>query len=216
MGAEPLRRPREPRRDRLPARAQSRSRTSSFPGSVTIAEESTAFPAVSRPTWVGGLGFTFKWNMGWMHDILTYARQGPDLPPLGAPAPDVLDALRLERELHPAVLARRGRAREGLDDDEGAGRRVAEGREPARALHLHVRAPRQEAAVHGQRDRPVARVEPRLRRSTGICSMGRFTPGCSASSPISTASTAPSRPSTSWTSSRAGSSGSTATTTSRA
>jgi 1,4-alpha-glucan branching enzyme len=43
------------------------------PGTVTIAEESTAFAAVSRPTWVGGLGFTFKWNMGWMHDILTYA-----------------------------------------------------------------------------------------------------------------------------------------------
>jgi 1,4-alpha-glucan branching enzyme len=42
------------------------------PGSMTIAEESTAFSAVSRPTWVGGLGFTFKWNMGWMHDILTY------------------------------------------------------------------------------------------------------------------------------------------------
>jgi 1,4-alpha-glucan branching enzyme len=47
------------------------------PGSVTIAEESTAFPAVSRPTWVGGLGFTFKWNMGWMHDILTYVAKDP-------------------------------------------------------------------------------------------------------------------------------------------
>ena len=47
------------------------------PGSVTVAEESTAFPAVSRPTWVGGLGFTFKWNMGWMHDILTYIGKDP-------------------------------------------------------------------------------------------------------------------------------------------
>jgi 1,4-alpha-glucan branching enzyme len=48
-----------------------------FPGTVIIAEESTAFPAVSRPTWVGGLGFTYKWNMGWMHDILTYAAKDP-------------------------------------------------------------------------------------------------------------------------------------------
>ncbi len=47
------------------------------PGTVTIAEESTAFPAVSRPTWVGGLGFTYKWNMGWMHDILTYVGKDP-------------------------------------------------------------------------------------------------------------------------------------------
>jgi 1,4-alpha-glucan branching enzyme len=47
------------------------------PGTVVIAEESTSFPAVSRPTWVGGLGFTYKWNMGWMHDILTYVSKDP-------------------------------------------------------------------------------------------------------------------------------------------
>ena len=44
---------------------------------VTLAEESTAFPAVSRPTYLGGLGFHYKWNMGWMHDSLQYMARDP-------------------------------------------------------------------------------------------------------------------------------------------
>jgi 1,4-alpha-glucan branching enzyme len=48
-----------------------------FPGVVTIAEESTSWPGVSRPTYTGGLGFTFKWNMGWMHDMLTFFQYDP-------------------------------------------------------------------------------------------------------------------------------------------
>ena len=48
-----------------------------FPGTMVMAEESTAWPQVTRPTNLGGLGFSMKWNMGWMHDTLTYFSKDP-------------------------------------------------------------------------------------------------------------------------------------------
>ena len=48
-----------------------------FPGTFTIAEESTAYPGVSAPTYDDGLGFLYKWNMGWMHDSLAFIQQDP-------------------------------------------------------------------------------------------------------------------------------------------
>jgi len=58
-------------------RLMNRTVHGEFPGVFTVAEESTAWPMVSRPTELGGLGFTMKWDMGWMHDTLVYFSKDP-------------------------------------------------------------------------------------------------------------------------------------------
>ena len=73
------------------------------PQAVTLAEESTAFPAVSRPTFAGGLGFHYKWNMGWMHDTLAYMARDPVHRKLSPRRDDLRSGLCLQRELRAAV-----------------------------------------------------------------------------------------------------------------
>ena len=84
------------------------------PGAITIAEESTAWPAVSQPTFAGGLGFGFKWNMGWMHDTLEYLREEPVHRRWHHDRDDVRADLRVRGEFRAAAVARRSRARQGL------------------------------------------------------------------------------------------------------
>ena len=140
------------------------------PGVAVIAEESTAWPGVSRPTSMGGLGFTFKWNMGWMHDTLVLRRARPGAPPLPPRRAHVLARVRVGRELRAAALARRGRARQALAALEAPGRPLAEARDPARALRDDVGASGQAAALHGRRAGGMGRVVGGRARSTGRCS----------------------------------------------
>ena len=131
---------------------------SNNPGIMMIAEESTSWAAVSRPTYVGGLGFGFKWDMGWMHDTLEYFSKDP-----------------VHRRYHHQritfgfsmrgrkTLSCRCRMMRWFTEKVRCSRRcqgiVAEIRQSPIALRLHVGAARQENALYGQRIRAVARME---------------------------------------------------------
>ena len=148
VGAQPVRRQRGPRRRPVPqgvqrghplARAGGRLRRRGIDG---LAGRLT--PHVPRRA---GLRVQVEHGLDARHVVVLPAR--PDLPPLPPPRADLLAGLRVHGELHPAALARRGRARQGLAGVEDAGRPLAEARQPALAVRLHVGAPRQEAALHG-------------------------------------------------------------------
>ena len=159
----------------------------STPDVQTIAEESTAWPHGHRPAHVGGLGFGFKWDMGWMHDTLAYFARDPvhrshhhdELTFRGLYALHENFVLPLS---HDEVVHGK---RSLLEQD--ARRRVAAPRQPAAAVRVHVRAAGQEAAVHGRRARPAARVEPRRQPRLAPARRRRRTAGAPAARATSTA-----------------------------
>ena len=129
-----------------------------YPGVVTVAEESTAWPGVSRPTHLGGLGFGFKWNMGWMHDTLDYTGRDPIYRGYHHNQMTFSLMYAFSENFVLPLSPRRGRARQGLAVAAHARRRVEQGGQPARAAGVHVGAPGQAAAVPGRRVRAGAGV----------------------------------------------------------
>ncbi len=131
------------------------------PGALIIAEESTSWPQVTRPTYLGGLGFDIKWNMGWMNDTLRYMSHEPvhrqyhhDLLTFS-----MLYAFTENFMLpfsHDEVVHGKGSMLNKMPGDEW--QRFANLRT---ALHLHVHPSGQEAAVHGDGIRAGAGVEQR-------------------------------------------------------
>ena len=158
VDSEQVRRPREPRGDQLSAGveqpdARRASGHAHRRGGIDGVHRRQPARAPRRPR----VHLQVEHGVDARHPSV-HAR-GSGASPLASQPGDLLGSVHAHRELHPAVLARRGGARQALAPRQAAGRRMAEARGASDAVRLHVRPPGQEAAVHGQRVRAVARVE---------------------------------------------------------
>ena len=188
VGAERVRRPREPRGGRVPQGAERDAVRARGRGSSRRPRSRPRGPASrGRPTSAGSASASSGTWAG-CTTRSTYFQKDPVYRQLPPPHADVLAHVRVQRELRPAALARRGRARQAVAARQDARRPLAEVREPPRALRLHVGAPRQEAPLHGRRARASGRSGTTTARSTGTCSS---TPSTRASSRSCATSTAP-------------------------
>ena len=160
-----------------------------FPGALTLAEESTAWPMVSRPTYVGGLGFSMKWNMGWMNDTLAYLARDPVYRRYHH---ELLTFGQLYAYSENFVLP--------LSHDEVVhGKRALLGKMPGDIwqqcanlrllLAYQMTLAGQEARLHGQRVRPGARMERAAGTRLGSARRSRHTAGSRIWRAISTGST---------------------------
>ena len=154
---ESLRGPREPRGDRVPARPQSTPSPNSTPAASPSPRSRPPGPASRSPVDEGGLGFTFKWNMGWMHDTLALLRARSRAPSLAPGRAHLRDALRASASAssmplsHDEVVHGKGSLLAKMPGDEW--QRFANLRVAAR---LPVDAAGQEARLHGNRARALA------------------------------------------------------------
>ena len=101
VAAQRGRRQRQLRLRAASSSASTKRCTNQFPGAFMVAEESTAYDGITRPTYAGGVGFGFKWNMGWMHDTLEYLEKDPVYRKWDHHQAHVQHGLRLQREFHP-------------------------------------------------------------------------------------------------------------------
>ena len=149
-----------------------------YPDVQSIAEESTDWPMVSRPIYLGGLGFGMKWNMGWMHDTLEYFKQEPML------RKNHHDKLTFSIWYAFSENFMLPLSHDEVCDGNGSllGRMPGDPwqqvRQPAPAVRLHVGPSRQEAALHGRRVRPAPRVVARREPGVAASCNTRSTAAC--------------------------------------